>query len=182
MDLLETKRLILRELRLTDCQDIVRFAADSAINHNLAFGDLEREEGARKYLKKAVADSQARADMGETRHSFKLAILLKPDRDFIGSCWLDITEPMHKRGSIGYFIEQSHWGKGLATEAIQALVAYGIDTLKLHRIEATVDADHLASRRVLEKAGFVREARMRQKRRRAAVWTDSSLYAKIAHS
>ena len=182
MDLLETKRLILRELRLADCDDIVRFAGDAAINHHLSFGDLDREEGARKYLKKAVADAQARADMGETRHSYKLAILLKPDREFIGSCWLDITEPAHHRASIGYFIEEKYWGQGLATEAVQALVAFGLDNLKLHRIEATCDADHQASRRVLEKALFSREARLRHKRRRGAVWNDSCLYARISQS
>ncbi|MBS1991226.1 MAG: GNAT family N-acetyltransferase [Cyanobacteria bacterium SZAS LIN-2] len=173
MDLLETERLILRDLRLTDCDDIVRFANDSALNYNLSFGDLKREDGARKYIKKSLAE-------GDRRLSYKLAILLKPDRELIGSCWLDITSEAHQRGSIGYFIAQSHWGRGYATEAARALITFGLEKMQLQRIEATCDADHAATRKVLEKAGMKREARMRQKRRREAVWTDSCLYAVIA--
>jgi RimJ/RimL family protein N-acetyltransferase len=183
MDLLETQRLILRELRQSDADRICHYANDEAVNRYLAFDDLGSEEGARKYVKKAMAS--AATDIGvERRLSYKLAILLKPDNDFIGSCWLDITDTTHSRASIGYFIDNLHWGRGYATEAVEALLNYGFATLKLHRIEATCDADHLATRRVLEKAGLKREARLRQNRPRQnlqsqPIWSDSCLYAII---
>jgi RimJ/RimL family protein N-acetyltransferase len=113
----------------------------------------------------------------DKRLSYKLGIVLKPENDFIGSCWLDITDSAHHRASIGYFIDNLHWGRGYATEAVQALLNYGFEELKLHRIEATCDADHQATRRVLEKAGLKREARLRQNRPRQTGWADSCLYA-----
>jgi RimJ/RimL family protein N-acetyltransferase len=183
MDLLETKRLILRELRQSDAQRIYLYANDRDINRYLIFDDLGSEAGANKYVKKAMASASTDANIkGNRRLSYKLAVLLKPERDFIGSCWLDITDTTHSRASIGYFIDHMEWGKGYATETVQALLKYGFETLKLHRIEATCDADHQATRRVLEKAGLKREARLRQNRPRENVpnpqaWTDSCLYA-----
>jgi ribosomal-protein-alanine N-acetyltransferase len=186
MDLLETERLILRELRATDADRIYRYANDDAINRYLIFADLASEDDARKYVQKAVASAAlATTGKGEDRRlSFKLAILLKPEGDFIGSCWLDITDATHRRASIGYFFDNLYWGNGYATEAVQALLAYGFATLKLHRIEASCDAEHQATRRVLEKAGLRREARLRQNRLRKNLqgqsnWTDSCLYAII---
>lgn len=175
---METKRLILRELRQSDAERIFRYANDEDTNRYLIFGDLATEEGARKYVKRAMA-SAATDPSVERRLSYKLAILLKPENDFIGSCWLDITDAAHGRASIGYFVDHMEWGKGYATEAVQALIAFGFETLKLHRIEATCDADHSATRRVLEKLGLKREARLRQNRRRQAMWTDSCLYAVV---
>jgi ribosomal-protein-alanine N-acetyltransferase len=186
MDMIETKRLILRDLHQSDARRICLYANDRDINRYLFFDDLGSEAGASKYLKKAMASAAGEADTnGHRRLSYKLAILIKPERDFIGSCWLDITDTTHNRASIGYFIDHMEWGKGYATEAVQALLKYGFETLKLHRIEATCDADHQATRRVLEKAGLKREARLRQNRPRENVqnpqaWTDSCLYAIIA--
>lgn len=176
MDLLETQRLILRELRLSDIDRIYRYANDESINRYLLFGDLAKEDGARKYVQKAMASAALDTNI-EQRMQYKLALLVKPEIDFIGSCWLDITDATHKRASIGYFIDNRYWGRGYATEAAKALLKYGFETLKLHRIEATCDADHQATRRVLEKAGLKREARLRQHRRRQSLWTDSCLYA-----
>ena len=118
----------------------------------------------------------------EPRLSFKLAILLKSNQDFVGSCWLDILDVGNSRASLGYFFDQAVWGQGLATEAVQTLLKFGFETLQLHRIEASCDADHGATRRVLEKAGLKHEARLRQNRQRASGWADSCLYAALAQS
>jgi [ribosomal protein S5]-alanine N-acetyltransferase len=178
MELMETQRLILRELRSTDADRIFRYANDESINRYLSFGDLASEDGARKYVKTAIASAATDPDDGPRRH-YKLAIILKPEIDFIGSCWLDITDTRHSRASVGYFIDANHWNKGYATEAVKGLIKYGFETLKLHRLEANCDADHQATRRVLEKAGLKREARMRQKRQRLSIWADCCLYAII---
>jgi len=53
-------------------------------------------------------------------------------------------------------------GHGYATEAARAIVAFGFDTLGLHRIAATCVADNAASAHVLEKIGFRREGRLRE--------------------
>lgn len=56
--------------------------------------------------------------------------------------------------AIGYILPRRHWGRGYATEIAVALVSYARDTLGRARVIATTDVDHIASRRVLEKAGL----------------------------
>jgi ribosomal-protein-alanine N-acetyltransferase len=59
---------------------------------------------------------------------------------------------------LGYAIGRAWWGRGLATEAARAAIAWAVDTFSLVRIWASTDARHGRSRRVLEKLGMQREA------------------------
>lgn len=63
-----------------------------------------------------------------------------------------------KTAEIGYWIGEPYWGKGIATEAVRMLVDYGFNKLNLIRIYTGVFENNPASCRVLEKAGFTREA------------------------
>jgi len=62
-----------------------------------------------------------------------------------------------KTGEIGYWIGESYWGKGIATEAIRLMSAYGFEVLGLERIQAGVFAFNTISMHVLEKNGYVKE-------------------------
>lgn len=62
------------------------------------------------------------------------------------------------RAELGYVVARACWGKGIATRAAELAVETGFDDLGVHRIEAFVDPDNVGSLRVLEKAGFGREA------------------------
>ena len=59
---------------------------------------------------------------------------------------------------LGYAIGRAWWGKGIATEAAQAVMAWGTDTFKLSRIWASTDVRHLKSQRVMAKLGMKRES------------------------
>ena len=61
---------------------------------------------------------------------------------------------------IGYVLARRHWGRGLMPEAVAALAATALADPRVFRIQATCDADNLASARTLEKAGFLREGRL----------------------
>lgn len=62
------------------------------------------------------------------------------------------------RAQVGYVVDKSHWGKGFATDAVRQIVAILEARPTISRIWATCALDNLASARVLEKAGFTREA------------------------
>ena len=61
----------------------------------------------------------------------------------------------------GYFLKKSAWGNGYATEACKRLLEFGFTHSPLHEIVATLDDDHVVSKRVLEKCGFTYRGRMR---------------------
>ncbi|HWT04571.1 MAG TPA: GNAT family N-acetyltransferase [Xanthomonadales bacterium] len=60
--------------------------------------------------------------------------------------------------AIGYWIGKRFWGRGIAVDALRALTAHTLATLRPRRLWANVMAANAASGRVLEKAGYVREA------------------------
>ena len=64
---------------------------------------------------------------------------------------LDDTEEIE----LAYRLATSSWGRGIATEAARPLLAYGFDELRLARIAAVTDPENRASRRVLDKLGFL---------------------------
>lgn len=63
---------------------------------------------------------------------------------------------------MGFCFNESAWGHGYATEAAQALLQWAFDSLDLNRVQAETDTRNIASARVLEKLGFVREGTMRE--------------------
>lgn len=78
------------------------------------------------------------------------------NEEFIGGCLL---RPFHDDPNlfeIGYSIERQYWGQGLATEMVEALIAYGFTTPNITTIVACTELPNIASQRVLEKAGFKR--------------------------
>ena len=87
---------------------------------------------------------------------------------------------MHRLGAeIGYWVGEPFWGKGIATAAAIRATEYGFATLGLVRIQAMVFEWNTASARVLEKAGYVLEGRMRRSIIKDGRIADSLLYARI---
>ena len=71
-------------------------------------------------------------------------------------------EPQHNKGKVGVLVARKHWGKGFATEALQAVLAFGFETIGLQRIEGNHFIRNPASGRVMEKCGMRQEGICRQ--------------------
>jgi RimJ/RimL family protein N-acetyltransferase len=81
-------------------------------------------------------------------------------------------------GSTGYWIARQHWGKGYATQALKAIIAYGFDTLGMNRIDACHLAENRASGRVMLRAGMKQEGiRRGYSKGRDGQWHDDVLYS-----
>ncbi len=81
---------------------------------------------------------------------------------------------------IGYWIAEAFWGRGIATEAVAALTEYAIAAHGLTRVFAVPFATNVASCRVLEKAGYVLEGRLRRSAIKDGRVVDQLQYAFIA--
>ena len=71
-------------------------------------------------------------------------------------------DPRVNMVTVGYRLDEQHWGKGYAARAMRALCAYLFDEIGIRRIQAFVMPENPASIRVLEKCGFMREGYIRQ--------------------
>ena len=77
---------------------------------------------------------------------------------------------------MGYCFAEASWGQGYATEAARALLDWAFGTFDLNRVQAETDTRNLASARVLEKLGFVREGTLREDCVVEGVVSDSWVY------
>jgi RimJ/RimL family protein N-acetyltransferase len=82
-------------------------------------------------------------------------------------------------GQFGYWLGEVHWGKGIATAAARAMVAYAFSGSDLARLEAPVFAWNPSSMRVLQKVGFVREGVLKQSVFKDGQLIDSVMYALV---
>jgi RimJ/RimL family protein N-acetyltransferase len=93
------------------------------------------------------------------------------DRDSLVVCDHD--------AEIGYWLGEPFWGRGIATEAVAALTDWAFAELRLVRLHAAVYARNPASARVLEKAGYTFEGRLRARYFRDGQYIDGLLYANV---
>lgn len=105
-------------------------------------------------------------------------LLDKESGKTIGACGYWRYAPEHARGEIGYMlIEDAYKRKGLMHEAIQPVIKYGFEDMKLHRIEAITHPNNIASRRLLEKNGFTFEGVLREHYYTGSAYDDSASYS-----
>ncbi|MEO1559646.1 MAG: GNAT family N-acetyltransferase [Cyanobacteria bacterium J06632_19] len=84
------------------------------------------------------------------------AVIEKTSRKLIGHCGLNCL-PNTPDIEVIYRFDQNYWNQGIATEATKASINYGFESAKLYKIVAIASPKHIASRRVMEKAGLVYE-------------------------
>ncbi len=113
---------------------------------------------------------------GEPIHNF--AIDLKGEA--IGAIGFEPMSDVHRlTAAIGYWIGEPFWGRGIATAALERATTYGFTTLGLERIEAYVFSNNPASARILEKAGYTFEGRLRRSIFKDGRVLDSYMYARL---
>ena len=170
---LRTARLLLRSFVSEDIPAIVRLAgANEIAATTLNIPHPYTEDDAPSFLAKANEDFRA-------GHSVSFAISISPGGELCGAVGLHIAE-LHKRAELGYWIGVPFWSRGLATEAASAAVAFGFETLCLHRIFAHHFSGNTASQRVLEKIGMRHEGRSREHIRKWDRFVDLENYGLLA--
>jgi ribosomal-protein-serine acetyltransferase len=85
------------------------------------------------------------------------------DRDGIaGGLGIEVPVPVRRLGELGYWVASGRAGRGYATEAGAAAVAFAFDAIGLYRLELRAGVENVASQRVAEKLGFRREGTLRR--------------------
>lgn len=159
--ILETDRLLLREFVLDDLPEFFRMLSDPAVIRYVGDGATTLLQ-ARTILEERVFSDYRNVGYG------RWAAVYKPTGSVIGFAGLKYLDEVNEV-DLGYRFFPEYWGKGLATEAARAVVAYGGAVLRLKRIVGIADVANTASIRVLEKVGFGFE-KYTQYRGHAVAW------------
>lgn len=101
------------------------------------------------------------ADEWERAAGAHLAIEHVPCSGLAGSVGLTAVNHAYRTAWVGYWIAEHHRGRGLATEAVAAIVRWAFESLGLERLSLMTDPDNARSRNVARKNGFVEEGRLR---------------------
>ncbi|MBK6313047.1 MAG: GNAT family N-acetyltransferase [Blastocatellia bacterium] len=98
----------------------------------------------------------------------------------VGGIGVSLGSDVHRlTAELGYWLAEPFWGRGIVSEAIAAFTEYTFDRFGLVRIHAEPYANNLASCRVLEKAGYIAEGRMRSSAIKDGVLVDQWMYAAV---
>lgn len=148
---LETKRLILRELDMMDDIGMFELDSDADVHKYLGNNPVKTIEESRQVI--AMIQQQYK------EHGIgRWAMIEKSSNDFIGWAGLKfITEPINNHVhyyDLGYRLIKRYWGKGFATEAAQASLNYGFTVLNQDSIYGIAITEHAASIHVLQKVGL----------------------------
>ena len=169
---LYTTRLTLRPVRETDLQLVHDLHSLPATDHYNTLGIPGNIKVTEDIIKDWIKDYSQTPPM-----KYVFAIELSHSNIFIGLAALKPGAAKYHRAELWYKLRPEFWNKGYATEAAKALIGFGFDALKLHRVEAGCAVDNTGSVKVLEKAGMRLEGRKRQVLPLKTGWSDGFDYA-----
>ena len=139
--IIETNRLVLRELDIIDSENVFYLNSDTEVLKYT--GDLP-------FSSIAAAENFLLNYSDYRKNGFgRWAVILKETESFIGWCGLKLNE--ENLVDIGFRFFKNEWGKGYATESAKAVLDYGFNTLKLKEIIGRSSKDNISSISVLEK-------------------------------
>lgn len=121
-----TKRLRLRPFQTTDAEAVHRLAGSQDVAAGTFLPHPMDRQAAHDWITDRVKDQAA--GTGVT-----FAITLAESAEVIGSIGMELV-PAHEQGRLSYWLGRDYWNRGYGTEAVAALVEYGFNSLKLHRI------------------------------------------------
>ncbi|MDJ0736689.1 MAG: GNAT family N-acetyltransferase [Nostocaceae cyanobacterium] len=149
MNVIETKRLILREQTLEDTESL-----HIILSHPITMSFWQFPftlEATQRWIQR---NFESYSNLGFGRYG----VILKSTQELIGDCGLIRREIDGViENDLGYIIHYKHWGQGYATECAAACKQYAIETLKLKRVVVNMPTNHITSIRVAKKIGMVWE-------------------------
>lgn len=167
---LSLKSCDIRSWRSSDLDALCKYADNRKIWLNL------RDRFPHPYTKGAGREFLRTMNAQNPETAFAIVV----DNEAIGGIGF-VLQPDVERVSaeIGYWLAEPFWGRGITTEALTAMTKYAIETHGLTRVFAVPFAWNTASCRVLEKAGYVLEARLRRSCIKDGRITDQFQYAYV---
>jgi RimJ/RimL family protein N-acetyltransferase len=160
----------LRKWNEADLDSLVKYANNSNIAKWLTngFPHPYLQEDGKAYLSTVASDNPTKV------------FAIEMNGEAVGSIGFFPQSDIHeKNAEIGYWLAEAYWGQGIMSKAIQEIVEYGFQTFDIVRVFARPFSANLKSQRVLEKAGFELEARLKKALFKNGEFMDELIYAKL---
>ena len=153
---IETEHLVLRRFTLEDWESMQKnWISSPAIQHGYAEPTYETEESIKELLTTYIKRY-------ENKDTYRWGIFSKEDGECIGQIAYFLVDSKNHFGEIEYCIGTDYQKRGYATEATKAVIGYGFEQINFNKVQICHKANNDASRRVIEKLGFVKEGVSRE--------------------
>jgi RimJ/RimL family protein N-acetyltransferase len=167
---LKLKTCVVRAWRLSDVDSLVAHANNIKVWRNLHDGFPH------PYTR---ADAEGWITKVSAEHP-DTVFAITVDGKAVGGIGFHRGVDVHRlTATIGYWLGESYWGRGITAEALRAVTEHAFANFDFQRLEALVFEWNMPSTRVLEKAGYTREARMRKRVTKEGRTVDCFLYARV---
>ncbi|OXA75549.1 ribosomal-protein-alanine N-acetyltransferase [Flavobacterium aquidurense] len=153
--IIETERLVLRRITSEDVNEIFELRSNPETMKYIPRPLVKTNEDALEHI--AMIEDKIITNVG-----INWGISLRDNPKLLGIIGYYRMQPENYRAEIGYMLLPEFHGKGIIPESVNRLIRFGFDDLKLHSIEAVIDPDNLASEKVLQKCGFIKEAHFKE--------------------
>src|SRR5688572_5671050 len=168
---LKTERLILRDLLMTDLENIHELHSLPETDQYNTLGIPETIEITKQLVSEWIS---YRDELPRRKFIFCVE---KFDKEFIGVIGINIGKPVYRNAEIWFKLHSKYWNQGFATEIVNRILHFGFTDLKLHRMEAGCAVGNIASKRVLEKVGMIKEGQRRKILPIRGHWMDNFEFA-----
>ncbi|WP_183562833.1 GNAT family N-acetyltransferase [Mucilaginibacter sp. SP1R1] len=166
---LSTPRLQLRQFTYDDARDLLKLRSNADIMQYIA-------RPLAKNINDAIELITVIQDLLSSNNGITWCITLRGSNQFIGSIGFWRIEKENYRAEIGYLLNPARQGAGLMQEALQTVINYGFNVMKLHSIQANVNPHNAASIKLLKKNEFIQEGYFRENHFYNEAFADTVIY------
>ncbi|WP_214227801.1 GNAT family N-acetyltransferase [Pedobacter sp. B4-66] len=144
--ILETERLVVRQIEYTDLNRLNFICSDTELMKYVGDGKPLSKDQVKKWVEVTIINY---AEKGFGNY----AVVDKETNEVIGYCGLVFSIAINEIELI-YALIKDYWNKGIGTEVAKAVLDYGLHTIKLKVIYASIDPENIPSQKILERIGF----------------------------
>ena len=154
MPKIETQRLLLRAIKRSDLDDMFEYSSDPRTSKYLLWTPHKNKDYTKDFIELILAKYKS-------KEYNDWAIIYKKTGKMIGTCGFTRIDEDNSIVEIGYVINPEYWGMGIATEALQTVMAFSFEQLNVNRVECKFMFGNEASLSVMKKAGMKLEGYQR---------------------
>ncbi len=169
---LASERLLLRQIKETDVQEIFGLRSDADVMKYVPRPLCKNTDEAMGHIK--MINQKI-----ETNEGINWAITLNGNDTLIGIIGHYRISWENFRSEIGYMLSPKYAGQGITTEAVKLMILYGFEQMGMHSLEGVIDPHNIASAKVLEKNGFVKEAHLKENEFFSGKFLDTVIYSLV---
>lgn len=163
---------ILREKTMNDLEDFHNYYTDPVVNEHIV-SDIP------KTLEESKEEIRYWMNIYYRGNGIYFGIARKDNNKLIGSIGITGVNRYHNRAEVSYDLAKEYWQKGIMTKALNAIVKYAFETMKINRLEAFALKENVASRYLLKKCFFNLEGELKQHRRHHGLYKDIGIFSLV---